>query len=110
VTDNLCPECGANPCYGICPLNDPYGGDQAAENADYEFNARYDSVSERYMEHCPKHGPYAGDCGGCEAEHYEAMDGNDDDYSEVATSTAVLYSVDDFIAPLAPSETDDIPF
>jgi hypothetical protein len=38
----VCAVCGANPCYGICPNNDPFGGDQAAENADYEFNAQYD--------------------------------------------------------------------
>lgn len=43
-----CSECGASPCYAICPTQDPYGGDQAAENADYEFNARYDHVSERF--------------------------------------------------------------
>lgn len=45
-----CPECGMPPgeCYRICPTQDPYHGDQAAENADYEFNARYDDVRERY--------------------------------------------------------------
>jgi len=35
-------------CYRICPTQDPYQGDQAAENADYEFNARYDDQRERY--------------------------------------------------------------
>jgi hypothetical protein len=48
MADNLCPVCGANPCYRICPTQDPYHGDQAAENADYEFNARYDDNRERY--------------------------------------------------------------
>ena len=50
MADNLCPQCGMPPgqCYLICPTQDPYGGDQAAENADYEFNARYDDVRERY--------------------------------------------------------------
>jgi hypothetical protein len=84
---DLCPTCGANPCYRICPTQDPYGGDQAAEAADHDFNAQYDDVRERYMEHCPRHGAYAGDCGGCEAEHYadeddEPLDGNEDDYGD----------------------------
>jgi hypothetical protein len=48
MADDKCPVCGANPCYRICPTQDPYQGDQAAENADYEFNARYDDVRERY--------------------------------------------------------------
>lgn len=41
-----CPICGSNPCYGICPNNDPFGGDQSAENDSYEFNSYYDSISE----------------------------------------------------------------
>ena len=45
---DLCPECGANPCYRICPTQDPYQGDQQRENEDYEFNARFDDVRERY--------------------------------------------------------------
>jgi hypothetical protein len=80
--DNLCPECGANPCYRICPTQDPFGGDQAAEAADHDFNAQYDDVRERYMENCPRHGAYAGDCGGCNDEHYAELDGNEDDYSD----------------------------
>jgi len=48
MAKNDCPVCGANPCYGICPTQDPFHGDQAAENADYEFNARYDDERERY--------------------------------------------------------------
>lgn len=48
MANDLCPVCGANPCYGICPTQDPYHGDQAAEEADYSFNARYDDVRERY--------------------------------------------------------------
>ena len=48
MADKLCPVCGANPCYRICPTQDPYHGDQAAENADYEFNAQYDDNRERY--------------------------------------------------------------
>jgi hypothetical protein len=49
MIDN-CPECGQAPgeCYGICPMNDPYRGDQAREEEDYSFNARYDDVQERY--------------------------------------------------------------
>ena len=45
---DLCPECGANPCYRICPTQDPYQGDQQRENEDYEFNARFDDQRERY--------------------------------------------------------------
>jgi hypothetical protein len=48
MADTLCPVCGADPCYRICPTQDPYQGDQARENEDYEFNARYDDVRERY--------------------------------------------------------------
>lgn len=92
MTDNRCPECGMSPgeCYGICPLNDPYRGDQAAEEADYSANARYDSVSERYMEHCPKHGSYAGDCGGCEQEHYESLNEQDGSAEQEAMIGALL--------------------
>ncbi len=38
----LCKICGCNPCLGICPTQDPYQGDQAAEEADYSFHARWD--------------------------------------------------------------------
>ena len=50
MADKTCPECGMpeGQCYRICPTQDPYQGDQAAENADYEFNARYDDQRERY--------------------------------------------------------------
>jgi hypothetical protein len=50
MADNRCHACGMPPgeCYRICPTQDPYQGDQAAENADYEFNARYDDERERY--------------------------------------------------------------
>lgn len=44
----VCPQCGANPCYAICPTQDQYGGDQRAENDDYEFGARYDVDRERF--------------------------------------------------------------
>jgi hypothetical protein len=46
----VCPECGANPCCGICPTQDPFCGDQEAEDRDYEFNARYDDMRERYAD------------------------------------------------------------
>lgn len=74
-----CPECGQpeGECYRICPTQDPYGGDQAAEAADHDFNAQFDDVRERYMENCPRHGAYAGDCGGCEAEHADNDDIHD---------------------------------
>jgi hypothetical protein len=48
MADDKCPECGANPCYRICPTQDPFHGNQAAENEDYEFNARFDDNRERY--------------------------------------------------------------
>jgi len=35
-------------CYGICPTQDPFGGDQAAEHDDYEANARFDDMAERF--------------------------------------------------------------
>ncbi len=85
MADNKCPECGMPPgqCYRICPTQDPYGGNQAAESEDHDFNARYDDISERYSEWCPKHGSYAGDCGGCEAEHYADEEPTD---AEVASA------------------------
>jgi hypothetical protein len=43
---NLCPVCGAAPCFAICHEADPFYGDQEAENADYEFNARFDCDAE----------------------------------------------------------------
>jgi hypothetical protein len=47
---STCPHCGQpdGDCYNICPSQDPYGGDQAAEAADHDFNARYDDVRERF--------------------------------------------------------------
>ena len=86
MADTLCPVCGANPCYRICPTQDPYSGDQAAEAADHDFNAQYDDVRERYMEHCPTHGAYAGDCGGCEAEHYADNDDIHDSFAVKETT------------------------
>lgn len=29
-------------CFSICPTQDPYAGDQAAEESDYSFGARFD--------------------------------------------------------------------
>ena len=49
-TPCLCPVCGASPCYAICPEADPFHGDQEAENADYEFNARFDCNAEARAE------------------------------------------------------------
>ena len=31
-----CHVCGGFPCYLICPMADPFGGDQRAEDEDYE--------------------------------------------------------------------------
>jgi hypothetical protein len=41
---NLCTECGMpeGQCFSICPTQDPYAGDQATEESDYSFGARYD--------------------------------------------------------------------
>jgi hypothetical protein len=44
----VCAACGASPCFAICPTQDPFQGDQAAEDADHDFNARYDDKHERY--------------------------------------------------------------
>ena len=46
VVGCVCHVCGSSPCYLICPMADPFGGDQRLENEDYEFNARYDHVRE----------------------------------------------------------------
>ena len=43
-----CHVCSRTPCFLICPMADPFGGDQQLENEDYEANARYDSVRERF--------------------------------------------------------------
>lgn len=42
ATETPCNACGCNPCVSICPEVDPYAGNQAAEEADYSFGARYD--------------------------------------------------------------------
>lgn len=40
-----CNICGSNPCYLICPTQDPFQGDHAAETADHE--AGYLTADER---------------------------------------------------------------
>jgi hypothetical protein len=89
MADDKCPVCGANPCYGICPTQDPYQGDQAAENADYEFNARYDDVRERY----------AG----------EIIEDDYPDNDDIHDSFSPPVTVEDF-APRPGGNDDDVPF
>ena len=48
--ETVCGTCGASPCYLICQTQDPYRGDHAAENDDYEFGARHDSHRDAIME------------------------------------------------------------
>lgn len=43
-----CSICGEDPCYGICPNNDPYAGDQRRESEDHDFFAASDYLSEAY--------------------------------------------------------------
>jgi hypothetical protein len=46
---NTCPVCGeTGECSPNCPTQDPFHGDQAAENDDYEANARFDYANEAY--------------------------------------------------------------
>ena len=35
-----CHECGASPCFLICPMADPFHGDQRAEDEAYEEGCR----------------------------------------------------------------------
>lgn len=44
----MCSICGATPCYGICPSQDQFGGDQRAEDDYYE--ATYDQYAEERAE------------------------------------------------------------
>lgn len=50
-----CPICGTFPCYAICPTQDPYQGNQEAEDRDFfpedldELQARHEC--ERYAKH-----------------------------------------------------------
>lgn len=39
----VCHLCGANPCYLICPMADPHGGDQFAEHQAHEAGAGFSS-------------------------------------------------------------------
>jgi hypothetical protein len=103
MANDLCPVCGANPCYGICPTQDPYQGDQAREAADHDFNARYDDVRERY----------SGDEIDAAAE--EAWDKDHPDDDDVVTSTGMLMPPGDTTGilpdlPLSAFDDDDIPF
>lgn len=43
-----CAICGEpeGHCYAICPNADPYAGDQAREDDDHAFGARYDRYTE----------------------------------------------------------------
>lgn len=105
----LCPVCGADPCYRICPTQDPYHGDQAAENADYEFNAQYDDIRERYA---------------ATAEDadlaMEPLDGNEDDYGDthcacgkpIHSGAAECGECHEkwLAKQFGPTNTDDIPF
>lgn len=40
-----CHECGAAPCFLICPMADPFHGDQCAEDAAYEEGSRYTAAA-----------------------------------------------------------------
>jgi hypothetical protein len=94
MADDKCPVCGANPCYRICPTQDPYQGDQAAENTDYEFNARYDDVRERY----------ASTAADADLDH-EAEVAWDNDHPDDGPPV----TVEDF-APRPGGNDDDVPF
>ena len=37
TTTKNCPVCGVNPCYAICPTQDPYQGDQGGEDRDFVY-------------------------------------------------------------------------
>lgn len=74
VVETVCEVCGANPCYGICPLNDPFGGDQRAENDDYEANSRFDYTHEYMGDTGEDYGDYDYEYVGDEGYH-EPFDG-----------------------------------
>lgn len=92
-----CPSCGMTPmgegCYHICPNSVHYYSAEQ-ERMDEPFYGD-DDVRERYMEYCSRHGAYAGDCGGCEAEHIER-------------ESDIPVDAEDFIP--ASVDYDDIPF
>jgi hypothetical protein len=97
-TSPLCGTCGANPCYNICPTQDPYQGDQYAEAMDHEFNARYDDVRERYASTAEDADLFSAE------EHAEMM---------VEVAEAHRLSDEERYAPFHPSDlgdTDEIPF
>lgn len=94
-----CGICGSFPvgegCYHQCP-NSIYYYSPEQEREDDAFYGD-DDVRERYMEqHCPRHGAYAGDCGGCESEHIER-------------ESDIPVSAEDFMPATVPSD-DDLPF
>ena len=93
----LCPECGqpAGECYRICPTQDPYHGDQAAENSDYEFNAQYDDVRERYAGDIdPDYEAFCAD----QADAQLAREPDEEGWTYIAPP------------PILPADDNDIPF
>lgn len=106
-----CPNCGSTPmgegCYHICHNSTHYYSAEQ-ERYDDQFYGE-DDIRERYMEYCPTHGSYAGDCGGCEAEYYDSLDDDDDDgfAGVVATPDPAPISPSGAVAVANP---DDIPF
>lgn len=129
-TEQECPNCGGTPmgtgCYHICHNSTHYYSAEQ-ERADDPFYGD-DDVRERYMEWCPRHGAYAGDCGGCEAEHYARMDAEEEgrefdpeafaafraDPARIALVERILdipVTKEDFLHGVGPAPADeDIPF
>lgn len=105
-----CPECGSTPmgegCYHICSNSTHYYSPEQ-ERYDDQFYGD-DDIRERYMEYCPRHGSYAGDCGGCEADYYDS----EDDPAPTPEQIADIPATAADFAPrgFTPADTDDIPF
>lgn len=96
-----CPNCGGTPMGEACShqcFNSPHYYSPEQERADEPFYGD-DDINERYMEHCPRHGAYAGDCGGCEAEYNAQQDSIMDGVTEA-----------DFIPATSANDDFDLPF
>jgi len=102
----LCPECGANPCYLICPTQDPYQGNQAAEAADHDFNAQFDDVRERYAGEIDPE--YEARCADMDDESPEGFRPNDDGTVTYISPTGGEHTYDP--ADVFKDTDDSLPF
>ena len=110
-----CPVCGANPCYRICPTQDPYDGDQRAEDEDYDFSMRGRSVFAEQMAESNVLSGHKRDCAYAAGGDCTCGAWSDEAYEDYGPSFSEAMAAERGEIPSAPPPLpvpldDDIPF